>query len=125
LSLTASPHGFGAAVDFYMAAVERNSFGRIARTGYACEYLLPNAFLAPTGEAVVDRLVRTVFFGAILPRQPIFSTCMIPLKIRRSSLRLGPGWLEGKCGTIFAHCSSLNQNKFASMAAVSQWLTKP
>jgi hypothetical protein len=49
---------------------------------------------------------------------------MIPLKIRRSSLRLGPGWLEGKCGTIFAHCSSLNQNKFASMAAAPQWLTK-
>src|SRR5689334_18985257 len=35
---------------------------------------------------------------------------MIPLRMRRSSLRSGPGWLIGKCGTIFAHCSSLNQN---------------
>jgi len=38
---------------------------------------------------------------------------MIPLSIRRSSLRPGPGWLRGKCGSIFAHCSSLNQNKFS------------
>src|SRR5881398_3214799 len=98
-----------------MAAVQRNLFGRIAGTRDACKYLLPNAFLTPTGKAVVDRLVRTIFFGQSCQRQPIFSTCMIPLKMRRSSLRLGPGWLKGKCGTIFAHCSSLNQNKFAPM----------
>jgi hypothetical protein len=41
---------------------------------------------------------------------------MIPLKMRRSFWRLGPGWLTGRCGMIFAHCVSLNQNKFVSMA---------
>jgi hypothetical protein len=50
-----------------MAAIQCNLFGRIAWTGDAFEYLLPNAFLAPAGEAVVDGLVRTIFFGAILP----------------------------------------------------------
>jgi hypothetical protein len=40
---------------------------------------------------------------------------MIPLKIRRSSFRSGPGWLVGKCGSIFDHCSSLKQNKSALM----------
>src|ERR1700746_3708262 len=57
----------GAAVDFDMAAVQRNLFGRIAGTRDACKYRLPNAFLTPPGKAVVDRLVRTIFFGAILP----------------------------------------------------------
>ena len=50
---------------------------------------------------------------------------MIPLKIRRSSSRSGPGWFVGKCGTIFVHCSSLNQNKFESMDLASNRLTKP
>jgi hypothetical protein len=47
-------------------------------------------------------------------------TCMIPLRIHRSSFRSGPGWSAGKCGTIFAHCLSLNQNKFASRDLASQ-----
>src|ERR1700719_714345 len=55
-------------------------------------------------------------FGQSCQRQPILRTCMILLKMRRSSLRSGPGWFVGKCGTIFTHCSSLNQNKFPSMA---------
>jgi hypothetical protein len=54
-------------MDFDMAAVHRDLLGHFAGTGDAGEYLLPNAFLAPPGEAVVDRLVGTVFFGAILP----------------------------------------------------------
>ena len=50
-----------------MAAVQRDLFGRVARASNTFKYLLPNASLAPTGEAVVDGLVRTIFFGAILP----------------------------------------------------------
>ena len=38
-----------------------------------------------------------------------------PAQISRSSLRRGPGWFAGKSGSIFAHCSSLNQNKCASI----------
>src|SRR5271163_2086701 len=64
-------------------------------------------------------------FGQSCQRQPIFRTCMIPLKMRRSSLRSGPGWFVGKCGTIFDHCSSLNQNKFESIDLVPSQLTKP
>jgi len=40
-----------------------------------------------------------------------FSTCIILLKISRWSLRSGPGWFTGKCGSTFGHCSSLNQKK--------------
>jgi hypothetical protein len=113
-------------VGFHMAGVQRRLFRRISRSGDAFENLLPNAALAPTGEPVIDGLVRTVFLGQSCQRQPTFRTCMIPLRMRRSSLRAGPGWFVGKCGTIFAHCSSLNQNKFASMACGSQTrLTKP
>jgi len=54
-------------VNFDMAAIERDCFGRIAGTGDAFEYLLPNASLAPTRKAVVDGLVRAVCLGAILP----------------------------------------------------------
>jgi hypothetical protein len=54
-------------MNFDMAAVQRDLLGHFAGTGDACEDLLPNAFLAPPGEAVVDRLVRTIFLGAILP----------------------------------------------------------
>ena len=50
-----------------MAAVQRNLLGHFAGTHDACKYLLPNAFLTPTGKAVVDGLVRTKFSGAILP----------------------------------------------------------
>jgi hypothetical protein len=71
--------------------------------------------LAPAGETIVDRLGGTYSFGQSIHRQPTLRTCMIPLKIRRSSLRRGPGWLVGKCGSIFAHCSSLNQNQCASI----------
>src|SRR5262249_19897621 len=54
-------------------------------------------------------------FGQSCQRQPIFKTCMIPLRMRRSSFRSGPGWFVGRCGMIFAHCSSSNQNKFESI----------
>ena len=50
-----------------MAAIERGRFWRLGWSGDAFEYLLPDAFFAPAGEAIVDSLVRTVFFGAILP----------------------------------------------------------
>src|SRR6185369_8902606 len=53
--------------------------------------------------------------GQSCQRQPIFRTCMIPLRMRRSSFRSGPGWFVGRCGMIFAHCSSSNQNKFESI----------
>jgi hypothetical protein len=50
---------------------------------------------------------------------------MMPLKIRRSSSRTGPRWFFGKCGSIFDHCSLVNQNKSALMAWPPLWLTKP
>jgi hypothetical protein len=38
---------------------------------------------------------------------------MIPLKICRLFCGFGPGRFIGIRGSIFAHCSSFNQNKFA------------
>jgi hypothetical protein len=57
----------GAAVDFDMATIERSGFRRLGWSGDAFDYLLPDAFFAPAGEAIIDGLARTVFFGAILP----------------------------------------------------------
>ena len=51
--------------------------------------------------------------GQSFQRHPVFSTWMIPLKIRRLFCGFGPGRFMGIRGLIFAHCSSLNQNKFA------------
>jgi hypothetical protein len=50
---------------------------------------------------------------------------MIPLKMRRLSLGFGPGRLVGTSGSIFAHCSSLNQNKLARMGWSPNRLTNP
>jgi len=47
------------------------------------------------------------------------------IKYSATSSRLGPGWLVGKCGTIFTHCSSLTQNKFESIDLAPVKLTKP
>src|SRR6266566_7174611 len=44
-------------------------------------------------------------------RQPLFSTCKMPLITRRSSTRSLPRTSCGKCGSICLHCSSFSQNK--------------
>src|SRR5215468_12614220 len=53
--------------------------------------------------------------GQSCQRHPVFSTCMIPLKTRRLFCGFGPGRFIGIRGSIFAHCSSFNQNRFALM----------
>jgi hypothetical protein len=50
-----------------MAAIQGGSFGWITGTGHALEYLLPNTAFAPSRKAVIDGLVRAIFFRAILP----------------------------------------------------------
>src|SRR5215510_4408154 len=45
-------------------------------------------------------------------RQPLFSTCTIPLITRRSSTRSTPRTSVGRRGSIRFHCSSLSQNRF-------------
>jgi hypothetical protein len=50
-----------------MARIKRRLFGRVARSGRAFEYLLPDAARTPAREPVVDGLVRAVFLRAILP----------------------------------------------------------
>src|SRR3954467_1548105 len=49
-------------------------------------------------------------------RQPLLSTCTIPLMTRRSSARSTPRTSVGKCGSIRSHCSSLSQNRFLRTA---------
>src|SRR6185437_7065190 len=51
-------------------------------------------------------------------RQPLLSTCTIPLMTRRSSTRSTPRTSVGKCGSIRIHCSSLSQNRFARMIPI-------
>jgi hypothetical protein len=53
--------------------------------------------------------------GQSCQRHPVFSTWTIPLKIRRLFCGFGPGRFMGIRGLIFAHCSSLNQNKFFAL----------
>jgi hypothetical protein len=67
-----------AAVGFHMAGVQRRLFRRISRSGDAFENLLPNAALAPTGEPVIDGLVRTVFLWTILPATADFQNMHDP-----------------------------------------------
>src|SRR6185437_12122010 len=45
-------------------------------------------------------------------RQPLLSTCTMPLITRRSSTRSTPRTSVGRWGLIRDHCSSLSQNKF-------------
>jgi hypothetical protein len=45
-------------------------------------------------------------------RQPLFSTCTMPLMTRRSSTRSTPRTSVGRRGSIRFHCSSLSQNRF-------------
>src|SRR6476659_5176175 len=45
-------------------------------------------------------------------RQPLLSTCTMPLITRRSSTRSTPRTSVGKWSLIRDHCSSLSQNKF-------------
>src|SRR5712671_4650250 len=48
-------------------------------------------------------------------RQPLFSTCKMPLITRRSSTRSFPRTSVGKNGSILCHCSSFSQNKLRLM----------
>ena len=50
-----------------MTGIQSRLLRRIVRSGDALEYPLPNASLAPSREAVVDGLVRTIVLRAILP----------------------------------------------------------
>jgi len=50
---------------------------------------------------------------------------MIPLGMRRSSWRCGPGWFVGRYGSIFDHCSSENQNKCESIGQPPNLLASP
>jgi hypothetical protein len=54
-------------MDFHMAAIERYLPRRVGIAGDRRKYRLPNTAFAPACEAIVDRLVRTVFARAILP----------------------------------------------------------
>jgi hypothetical protein len=56
--------------------------------------------------------------GQSLQRQPLLSTCTIPLITRRSSLRSTPRTSVGKCGSIRAHCSSFSQKRFLRMIPI-------
>ena len=51
--------------------------------------------------------------GQSCQRHPVFNTWMIPLRIRRLFCGFGPGLFIGRRGSIFAHCRSFNQNRFA------------
>ena len=60
----------GAAVDFHVAAVQRHLRRRFTRAGDGRKYALPDSPLAPAREAIVDRLVWSIFAWAILPATP-------------------------------------------------------
>ncbi len=48
---------------------------------------------------------------------PYRNPWMMPLMIRRSSLRCAPGWFFGNNGSMAAHCRSSSQNSPAMIQA--------
>jgi hypothetical protein len=56
--------------------------------------------------------------GSARHRQPSRKRWMMPLRMRRSSLRSGPVWTIGRCGSIAAHCSSLSKKLSATNQAL-------
>src|SRR5580704_14682683 len=94
-----------------MSAVQRYPIRRLRRSGDRLKYSLPDSSPTPTVEAIVDRLVRAVFWRTVLPPTSHLQHKHDPAQNAPILLRL---W-SGKSGSIFAHCSSLNQNKFALM----------
>src|SRR4029453_4295301 len=50
--------------------------------------------------------------GQSFQRQPLRSTCRMPLITLRSSTRSLPRTSVGRCGSICCHCSSFSQNRF-------------
>jgi hypothetical protein len=108
-----------------MTAVERHQFRRIAIAGNRRKDRLPDAALAPARETIVDRLVRPVFARTVLP------TAANALHVHDAAqnlpiiLSLGTGWLVGKYGSIFDHCSSVNQNRFGFIGWPPNRLTNP
>jgi len=56
--------------------------------------------------------------GSARQRQPSRNRWMIPLMTRRSSMRSGPVWTIGRCGSIAAHCSSLSEKLSATNQAL-------
>lgn len=65
--------------------------------------------LAVARESIIDGLVQAIILRVILPTaadaEDMHNTAQDSVII----LRAGPGWLLGKCRTILAHCSSVNQ----------------
>jgi hypothetical protein len=61
--------------------------------------------------------------GQSCQRHPLFSTWMIPLKIRRLFCGFGPGRFIGTRGSIFAHCSSFNRT--GSLSSVGPRFVRP
>jgi hypothetical protein len=57
----------GAAMDFHMAAIERDLSGSFNRCRDRSEDVLPNAALAPARKAILDSLVWSIFRCAVLP----------------------------------------------------------
>lgn len=74
-----------------MAGVQRRLFRRIGGRRDAFENLLPNAAVAPAGEAVVDSLVRTIFRRTILPATTHFQNVHDPAQDAPIVLALGAG----------------------------------
>src|SRR5215469_2397307 len=67
---------------------------------------------APAHEAIIVVVKGPYSGGQSHQRQPLFSTCTMPLMTRRSSTRSTPRTSVGRRGSIRFHCSSLSQNRF-------------
>jgi hypothetical protein len=66
-------------------------------------------------ESIVDCLVWAVFRWTVYPPTSGLQHVHDPAQNASIILALRAGWLVGRSGRMFAHCSSLNQNKFARM----------
>jgi hypothetical protein len=101
-----------------MAAIERDLSGSFNRCRDRSEDVLPNAALAPARKAIVDSLVWSIFRWAVLPATSYLLAMHDAAQNPPVILALRARRFVGKCTTIFAHCSSLNQNKSAFIGSV-------
>jgi hypothetical protein len=86
-------------VGFEVSAVDHQPLGLASLARETGEEAIEDAQAAPSDEAVVQGLVRTVGGWRVAPARPLRITKTMPLTTRRSSTR-GMPWESGKKGAM-------------------------
>src|SRR5829696_8551578 len=85
----------------------------------ASRILVQSCPAGPAVEAVVDGRGWPILGWAVFPATPRFLHVQDGAITRRSSTLRAPGWFFGRCGSIAAQASSLNQNSLLILASAA------